>query len=95
MLRLIRYRRIKAYRKKRDEILSCQNNGRALTLMKQLPNIKDWSYGPHDEYYGSGHRITIFLAGGFSYHFSGYGNPIKFIRKASQFAYLEWVKSLH
>ena len=92
-MRKFRFNKVKKVRRIMSELVSTDNVGRALTLLMKLPNVEGYSTGPHDEYYGSGSRITITLNGGFTYSFSGYGNGVKFVNQAGEFAYIEWLKN--
>ncbi len=75
------------------ELIATDNAGRALTLLMKLPNVEGYRTGYHDNYYGSGSSITITLKGGFTHHFSGYGDGVKFVSQAGEFAYMKWVKN--
>jgi hypothetical protein len=86
-----RLNKIRKIRKIMSELILTNNIGRGLTLLMKLPNVEGYSTGVHDEYYGSGSRITITLKGGFTHSFSGYGNGVKFINQAGEFAYLKWI----
>jgi hypothetical protein len=92
-MRKSKLRNIKKVRAIRDAILLTKNGGRVKTLLLKMPNVTGYSLGYHDNYYGSGNKVTITLEGGFTHSFSGYGDGVKFINQAGEFAYMKWVKN--
>jgi len=85
-----RFNEIRQVRRIRDEILTCENEGRAKHLLMELPNVKGYKSetGSFSKSY-----LTLKLVGGFEYIFHE-NELIECYRKAGQKAYKEWSKGI-
>lgn len=78
----------------RDEILQCDNTGRALHLLFNMPTVTRYQTGPYDYFYGSGRRVTITLQGGYEHSFAGYKSLLEYTKDAAMFVYKKYIKNV-
>lgn len=85
-MKFIKLYRIKRARSIRDELITCNNKGRARYLLMQFSNVERWEAG-----YTSSIEvckyITITLFGGYEYSFTGFGPLISGYKAAGLMAY--------
>lgn len=77
---------IKSVRAIRDEMLTCENNGRLRKLLLDMPNIYSVSFRD----YGMSYSAEIRMDTGHEYRM----NDSDCLRKLGILAYFEWIKRL-
>jgi len=91
MIRKFRLIKIKKFRAIRDELIKCDNEGRAEYLLMKFPNVRSWHNGWLNEYQIA-KFITIQMVGGYKYSFTGHGPWIESFKAAGLFAYNKWIE---
>jgi len=92
MLRCRKYNLIRNMRKHRDELLNCDNQGRAETLLLGFKDV--CSIQLSEGSFGISRIITVVMMDGSRFNMSGYGEYLQGIKNMGEFLYQRWLKSL-